>query len=214
MQRLGGARRARPGARPGAPAPRRRGRGRARRRRRRRRRSPARPGRRLNPLPPSSSAARRRAGRSGGARPGRSSSGRRAPARRSAARECALGLVERDQRGGLPAPSSARASSTSAAADLAGPLRDSSRATAWRAAAAAGRRSVVGGHPGVIGMRRGGFTLRPHPRRGGRVAEGTRLLSEYGAESSIAGSNPALSAPPPAPGRWLHSCHCARSSAG
>ena len=32
------------------------------------------------------------------------------------------------------------------------------------------------------------------PRRGGRVAEGTRLLSEYGAESSIAGSNPALSA--------------------
>jgi hypothetical protein len=54
---------------------------------------------------------------------------------------------------------------------------------------------VVRGHPGVIGMRRGGFTLRPHPRRGGRVAEGTRLLSEYGAESSIAGSNPALSAP-------------------
>src|SRR3954453_1054593 len=34
----------------------------------------------------------------------------------------------------------------------------------------------------------------PVPRRGGRVAEGTRLLSEYGAESSIAGSNPALSA--------------------
>src|SRR5215211_2416738 len=32
------------------------------------------------------------------------------------------------------------------------------------------------------------------PGRGGRVAEGTRLLSEYGAESSIAGSNPALSA--------------------
>src|SRR3954453_20954051 len=31
-------------------------------------------------------------------------------------------------------------------------------------------------------------------RRGGRVAEGTRLLSEYGAASSIAGSNPALSA--------------------
>jgi hypothetical protein len=29
--------------------------------------------------------------------------------------------------------------------------------------------------------------------RGGRVAEGTRLLSEYGAEHSIAGSNPALS---------------------
>ena len=35
---------------------------------------------------------------------------------------------------------------------------------------------------------------RPIPRRGGRVAEGTRLLSEYGAASSIAGSNPALSA--------------------
>ena len=34
----------------------------------------------------------------------------------------------------------------------------------------------------------------PASRRGGRVAEGTRLLSEYGAESSIAGSNPALSA--------------------
>ena len=31
-------------------------------------------------------------------------------------------------------------------------------------------------------------------RRGGRVAEGTRLLSEYGEEISIAGSNPALSA--------------------
>ena len=41
-----------------------------------------------------------------------------------------------------------------------------------------------------------GFTLR-RAGRGGRVAEGTRLLSEYGAESSIAGSNPALSAPPP-----------------
>ena len=37
-------------------------------------------------------------------------------------------------------------------------------------------------------------------RRGGRVAEGTRLLSEYGAASSIAGSNPALSA-----GLRLHS---------
>src|SRR5687768_5361478 len=31
-------------------------------------------------------------------------------------------------------------------------------------------------------------------RRGGRVAEGTRLLSEYGEAISIAGSNPALSA--------------------
>ena len=34
----------------------------------------------------------------------------------------------------------------------------------------------------------------PGAGRGGRVAEGTRLLSEYGAESPIAGSNPALSA--------------------
>ena len=53
---------------------------------------------------------------------------------------------------------------------------------------------------------RGARRARPPPRRsvgrlhcarawrGGRVAEGTRLLSEYGAESSIAGSNPALSA--------------------
>src|SRR5688572_9254089 len=48
------------------------------------------------------------------------------------------------------------------------------------------------------------FTLGPRrarrcarSRRGGRVAEGTRLLSEYGAKSSIAGSNPALSAVEP-----------------
>src|SRR5215213_10947849 len=34
----------------------------------------------------------------------------------------------------------------------------------------------------------------PGSRRGGRVAEGTRLLSEYGEAISIAGSNPALSA--------------------
>src|SRR5438128_9606415 len=33
------------------------------------------------------------------------------------------------------------------------------------------------------------------PGRGGRVAEGTRLLSEYGDQYSIAGSNPALSVP-------------------
>src|SRR5215218_286532 len=44
------------------------------------------------------------------------------------------------------------------------------------------------------------FTLATDPvgapgsRRGGRVAEGTRLLSEYGEAISIAGSNPALSA--------------------
>src|SRR5215211_271867 len=38
------------------------------------------------------------------------------------------------------------------------------------------------------------FTLGS-PGRGGRVAEGTRLLSEYGEAISIAGSNPALSAP-------------------
>ena len=37
------------------------------------------------------------------------------------------------------------------------------------------------------------FTLAA-PGRGGRVAEGTRLLSEYGADRPIAGSNPALSA--------------------
>ena len=36
------------------------------------------------------------------------------------------------------------------------------------------------------------YTLAPDPGRGGRVAEGTRLLSEYGGHS-IAGSNPALS---------------------
>ena len=39
----------------------------------------------------------------------------------------------------------------------------------------------------------------PRAGRGGRVAEGTRLLSEYGVTSSIAGSNPALSA---LPRRW------------
>src|ERR1044071_2173510 len=42
------------------------------------------------------------------------------------------------------------------------------------------------------------LTCRPlhsgNPRTGGRVAEGTRLLSEYGVYRSIAGSNPALSA--------------------
>src|SRR3954469_13723748 len=57
-------------------------------------------------------------------------------------------------------------------------------------------------HPsGAQTLRLGG---RPLPRlytgpragRGGRVAEGTRLLSEYGVTSSIAGSNPALSASP------------------
>src|SRR5207244_75304 len=40
-----------------------------------------------------------------------------------------------------------------------------------------------------------GSRLACTPRRGGRVAEGTRLLSEYGDQYSIAGSNPALSAP-------------------
>src|SRR4051794_5143427 len=39
---------------------------------------------------------------------------------------------------------------------------------------------------------RGASTLRSSGT-GGRVAEGTRLLSEYGVYSSIAGSNPALS---------------------
>ncbi len=39
-------------------------------------------------------------------------------------------------------------------------------------------------------------------RRGGRVAEGARLLSEYGVYSLIEGSNPSLSA------------LCTRSSAG
>src|SRR5207302_4745686 len=37
------------------------------------------------------------------------------------------------------------------------------------------------------------YTGIPTPRRGGRAAEGTRLLSEYGDQNSIAGSNPALS---------------------
>src|SRR5437879_8509895 len=37
------------------------------------------------------------------------------------------------------------------------------------------------------------YTGIPTPRRGGRAAEGTRLLSEYGDQYSIAGSNPALS---------------------
>ncbi len=39
------------------------------------------------------------------------------------------------------------------------------------------------------------------PGRGGRVAEGARLLSEYGGETPIAGSNPALSAAVPYTGR-------------
>ncbi len=36
-------------------------------------------------------------------------------------------------------------------------------------------------------------------RRDGRVAEGAPLLREYGAKNSIEGSNPSLSATPPAP---------------
>ena len=37
-----------------------------------------------------------------------------------------------------------------------------------------GRGVVVGGHPGVIGRRRGGFTLRPTP---GEVAEWLKALA-------------------------------------
>jgi hypothetical protein len=36
-------------------------------------------------------------------------------------------------------------------------------------------------------------TTLPDPGRGGRAAEGTRLLSEYGVTSPIEGSNPSLS---------------------
>jgi hypothetical protein len=43
------------------------------------------------------------------------------------------------------------------------------------------------------GRRRQVLHWPPRSRRGGRVAEGTRLLSEYGDQNSIAGSNPALS---------------------
>jgi hypothetical protein len=50
--------------------------------------------------------------------------------------------------------------------------------------------------PGALAMLRTGahgLHWRGRSRRGGRVAEGTRLLSEYGDQNSIAGSNPALS---------------------
>ena len=50
------------------------------------------------------------------------------------------------------------------------------------------------GPPALNGLRRGRLQSAAS-RRGGRVAEGTRLLSEYGGKRSIEGSNPSLSVP-------------------
>ena len=99
--------------------------------------------------------------------------------------------------------SSVRASAASAPASAASPGCEawiSRRATSARLSGVEPRwRGAGKGQRGadrpsrVFGTSRRAFTLRPS-RRGGRVAEGTRLLSEYGEAISIAGSNPALSA--------------------
>ena len=56
---------------------------------------------------------------------------------------------------------------------------------------ARGTRHAPARSPSPHGLRPGLYT--PRTGTGGREAEGTRLLSEYGVYSSIAGSNPALS---------------------
>ena len=154
------------------------------------------------------------AGRSGGAP--RASRGTRRARASWRSESCAAGrragVLERDQ-GGVRSPEQGPRLVQQRGADVAGRSREQPRdGLEGRGCSQVGRwRSRS---PGCHRHAEGRLYTAPHPRRGGRVAEGTRLLSEYGAESSIAGSNPALSAPPPALGRWLHSCHCARSSAG
>ena len=91
----------------------------------------------------------------------------------AAAERCAAGAVERDQRGGRGAEQGLR---------LVEQARRGCRRSKRRAAARRpggprtrpSRRDGGGGHPGVIGMRRGGFTLRPTP---GEVAEWLKALA-------------------------------------
>ena len=128
----------------------------------------------VKPLPPSSSAS------SGQGDDQEVLPGRR-EVRRQRRASSAVGIV---RAGAVPASSSAisvaseapnRAFASSSSAARMSPVgAESSRATAWRAADAAESGDGGRGHPGVIGMRREGFTLRPTP---GEVAEWLKALA-------------------------------------
>ncbi len=127
--------------------------------------------------------------------PGRS----RRPGRRGRPRTARAAARTAPRRTGRPRATTASRTSPGSLGPPAGASRRDTASTASEGLQSLG--STGEALQSLLDARRQAFTLVgaagpecARPRRGGRVAEGTRLLSEYGAASSIAGSNPALSA--------------------